>query len=136
MLNPFPSNISLKWRRRSLLSPLKYFLSFLPSLISPSKIGLTWFHYLLRNAIIRTLDLKKSHFLEIFSFVLVVCFGFFLLMKLILTGHCSLVANSLPDFPLPVKLAHNHKQNGERGSISTVRAAELHCWGRSGMTSL
>lgn len=69
-----------------------------------------------------------------------VCFGvsfcFFLLVKLILTGHCSLVANSLPDFPLPVKLAHNHKQNDERGSISTVRAGELHCWGRSGMTSL
>ncbi|RMC02329.1 hypothetical protein DUI87_21497 [Hirundo rustica rustica] len=35
-------------------------------------------------------------------------------LQLILTGHCSLVANSLPDFPLPVKLAHNHKQNDER----------------------
>lgn len=57
-------------------------------------------------------------------------------MKVILTGHCSLVANSLPDFPLPVKLAHEHEQNAERGSMSAVRAAELHCWGRAGMTSL
>lgn len=43
-------------------------------------------------------------------------------MKLILTGHYSLVANSLLDFPFPVKLAHNHKQNDVRGSISTVKS--------------
>lgn len=47
---------------------------------------------------------------------------FFSFMNLILTGHCSLVANSPPDFPLPVKLAHNHQQNDVRGSISSVKS--------------
>lgn len=50
------------------------------------------------------------------------CPWFFPLIKLILTGHCSLVANSLPDFPLPVKLAHNHKWDDVRVSISTVKS--------------
>lgn len=57
-------------------------------------------------------------------FLLVRCWIFFSfpLMKLILTGHCSLGANSLLDFPLSVKLAHNHKQSGLRGSISIVKS--------------
>lgn len=110
------------------------------SVISPSKTGLPWFHHLLRNVIIGTSALQawfwRTMLLVIFCFVLVLCFDFFLLTKLILTGHCSLVANSLPGFPLPVNLARHHKQDGERGSISTGRAGEWPCWGRRGMTSL
>lgn len=93
---------------------------FFSFLFSPQRFT-KLFHYLLINVITKICKVWLCRPTSLSFYIGFVCL-FFLCMKLILTGHCSLVANSPPDFPLPVKPAHGHKQNDRRESISTVKS--------------